>query len=144
MKKRFLKYFLSLCILLFGVCGKATANTVCSHFTSITVGHQTERNATTVVPEQYIPSGLKSSSTEKQRNSKIEITDEQEEEEEEERESTLSEKQLRKYTSLHLLSTFYQTGYFYHLIKNQLSFYRHLTYLSAYKTLHLMFSVLQL
>ncbi|MBU2945189.1 hypothetical protein [Zobellia uliginosa] len=144
MKKRCLKYFLSLSILLLGVCSEAAANTVYGNFTSITLGHQTEGNTTTVIPEQYIPSGLKSSSSEKQHNSKIEITDEQEEEEEEESESTLSEKQLKEYTSLNLLSTFYQSGYFYHLIKNQFSFYQHFTYLSTYKTLHLMFSVLQL
>ncbi|CAM4171118.1 hypothetical protein [Zobellia nedashkovskayae] len=142
MKKCFSKYFLSLGILILGVCGQLIANTAYSALTDISIEHQSERSNTTVQPEQYIPSGLRSSSSEKQRNSKIEIIDEQEEEEESE--PTLSEKQLKEYTSLHLLSTFYQTGYFFHLIKNQFTFYQHITYLSTYKTLHLMFSVLQL
>ncbi|MUH36644.1 hypothetical protein D9O36_12395 [Zobellia amurskyensis] len=143
MKKRFSKYFLSLCILLVGVCGQLAANSAYSIGTDTNVvGHQTKGNNSTVEPEQYILSGLNSSSSEKQRNSKIEVTDEQEEEEESE--PTLSEKQLKEYSSSNLLSTFYQTGYFFHLIKNQFSFYRHFIYLSTFKTLHLMFSVLQL
>ncbi|MGJ8736693.1 hypothetical protein [Zobellia laminariae] len=142
MKKSFSKYFLSLSILILGVCGQLTANTAYSTVTDISIEHQSEGNSTSVEPEQYIPSGLRSSTSEKQRNSKIEITDEQEEEEESE--PTVSEKKLKEYTSLHLLSTFYQSGYFFHLIKNQFTFYQHITYLSTYKTLHLMFSVLQL
>ncbi|CAM4416393.1 hypothetical protein ZORO111903_19920 [Zobellia roscoffensis] len=142
MKKWFSKYFLSLCILLLGVCSQATANSAYGNGIDINTGHHIENDATTVKPEEYIPSRLTSSSSEKQRNSKIEVTDEQEEEEE--NEPTLSEKELREYNSSSIFSRFYKTGYFFHLIKNQFTFYEHFTYLSTYKTLHLIFSVLQL
>ncbi|WP_400072658.1 hypothetical protein [Zobellia russellii] len=142
MKKRYLQYFLSLSILLLGVCGQISANSAYGAGTDVSVGRQTERNNAAIELEQFIPSGLSSSSSEKRHTNKIEITDEQEEEEE--NEPTLSEKQLKEYNSLNLLSRFYRTGYFFHLIKNQLTFYKHFTYLSTFKTLHLMFSVLQL
>ncbi|MDB2606377.1 hypothetical protein N9Y48_01225 [Zobellia sp.] len=141
MKIRFSKYSLYLCVLIFGFLSSITANKTSDGNANLTIDYSNENGISGSENQLYFTSGLTSSSSEKHLTNKIEVTDELEEEE---NRSTLFNQQLKDHDSLSLFSRFYKTGYFFHLIKNQCTFYKPITYLSSYKTLHLMFSVLQL
>ncbi|SIS89274.1 hypothetical protein SAMN05421766_104684 [Zobellia uliginosa] len=143
MKKKVLKYLLSLFVLLIGVCNQTFANSLVEGSFFVYENYSNDAGTDTVdtsVNESLQQAIFCSSSTERHRSHKVECIDS----EEEESEPTVLKKQSSKVPFLCSFSIFYRTTYLFNRVNRQFSLYEHFTYLSTYKALHLIFSVFRL
>ncbi|CAZ97063.1 hypothetical protein Q4603_18315 [Zobellia galactanivorans] len=141
MKKKVLKYLLSLFVLLIGVCNQSVANSLVEGGFFIYGNYSNDADTVDISVDGLLQQAiLSSSSTEKHRSHKVECIDS----EEEESEPTVLKNQSSKVSFLCSFSIFYRTTYLFDRVKKQFSFYEHFTYLSTYKSLHLIFSVFRL
>ncbi|MDO6519717.1 hypothetical protein [Zobellia uliginosa] len=143
MKKKVLKYLLSLFVLLIGVCNQTVANSLVEGSFFIYGSYSNDVGTDTVdisVEDSLQQAIFCPSSTERHRSHKVECIDS----EEEESEPTVLKNQSSNVSLLCSFSIFYRTTYLFNRVKKQFSFYEHFTYLSAYKSLHLIFSVFRL